>query len=188
MEYHKSRGIGIFAVIVIIAVIGIGGYGAVKISQKNTAEVEVADKSEEVKKEVKGKLLDLQTTLNSNLAVQAKIDATVTAVADIKSIITDASREIDTKTKAEFRALSSKLDKIEADVKAQKTTVADDIHTVIDSINLSINGDTMMEVDTDHEDDAMMEASDDGDAMMESDSNESGVEVDVNASGNVEVN
>lgn len=208
---NTQKGIGIFSVIVIIAIIAVGGYAAVKVSQEARMDAEISEQEkqsvEEAKKDVNNDLLKVRAALSSNLDLNAKVEAATDVITEIKEKLVVRSKGLSATAKAEIEALQARVAELEASIQTDIQTAQNIVDEAIVEISESMEADVMMESEGDvmvEGDDSMMEEGDsmmtdeestEGDSMMEAEADVSSdtsmegedTESETNVSGSVEV-
>lgn len=190
-KINDKRGIGLTAIILIIAILTIGGYSIYKVSHKESAEMnvdteqamkEADEQAKTVKADVAIRLADLKSTLESNLDLEAKLDTANSIINEIKNSLSNISVEVSGNVKTEISDLQAKVLDIQGKLDAGSVNIIDTIDNVINEIQDSITGDSgaMMEGDTTVEGNAMMiegSTTTDGEMMVEEDSMSEGDEM-----------
>lgn len=208
---NTQKGIGIFSVIVIIAIIAVGGYAVVKVSQEARMDAEISEQEkqsvEEAKKDVNNDLLKVRAALSSNLDLNAKVEAATDVITEIKEKLVVRSKGLSATAKAEIEALQARVAELEASIQTDIQTAQNIVDEAIVEISESMEGDVMLESEGDvmiEGDDSMMEEGDsmmtdeestEGDSMMEAEADVSSdtsmegedTESETNVSGSVEV-
>lgn len=141
---NKNQGIGIIAIIAIIAVVTIGGVAAVKISQNAEMKTEMNENKmiDENKEDVIEAKIDAKAALENlktELDVASNVTAALTAVAEVRTDLASAYADVNAEAKAELAAIMTKLDKLEADIKAQAGTAQSSLDAVVETIDISLS-------------------------------------------------
>lgn len=145
MTIQTNRGIGIFAIIVIIAILAVGGIATFQISKEISSKANIEAQQEDTvnlaKKDVIDGLLDIKTTLESNLALEAKLNTAWGIISVLNGHILAASVGLEGEAKTELNALTVKIAEIEAKIKTNAQSTLDDLTTLIIDISASISED-----------------------------------------------
>jgi len=169
----NTQGFGVAIAIILVAILSIGGYFAVRYAQKQNAETESTNEDmmifNDSKSRITAGLKNLQVTLNSNLGLDAKVKATTDIIADLKTDIAHMNASVSADMKTELQALDEKLTQLEIDIKSNTEDAKNSISEIIDDIQASISTDAeinsnMKVVDT--TDDSVMN-NDSADNMMD---------------------
>lgn len=180
MTIQTNRGIGIFAIIVIIAILAVGGIATFQISKeissKANIEAQQKDTVNHTKKDVVDGLLDIKTTLESNLALEAKLNTAWGIISVLNGHILAASVGLEGEAKTELNALTVKIAEIEEKIKTNAQSTLDDLTTLIIDISASISeDDDSVEMNADY-------PGDDNDSMEMEVNNETEAEAEVGGS------
>lgn len=145
MTIQTNRGIGIFAIIVIIAILAVGGIATFQISKEISSKANIEAQQEDTvnlaKKDVIDGLLDIKTTLESNLALEAKLNTALGIISVLNGHILAASVGLEGEAKTELNALTVKIAEIEEKIKTNAQSTLDDLTTLIIDISASISED-----------------------------------------------
>lgn len=180
MTIQTNRGIGIFAIIVIIAILAVGGIATFQISKEISSKANIEAQQEDTvnlaKKDVIDGLLDIKTTLESNLALEAKLNTALGIISVLNGHILAASVGLEGEAKTELNALTVKIAEIEEKIKTNAQSTLDDLTTLIIDISASISeDDDSVEMNADY-------PGDDNDSMEMEVNNETEAEAEVGGS------
>lgn len=180
MTIQTNRGIGIFAIIVIIAILAVGGIATFQISKEISSKANIEAQQEDTvnlaKKDVIDGLLDIKTTLESNLALEAKLNTAWGIISVLNGHILAASVGLEGEAKTELNALTVKIAEIEEKIKTNAQSTLDDLTTLIVDISASISeDDDSVEMNADY-------PGDDNDSMEMEVNNETEAEAEVGGS------
>lgn len=169
---NKKRGVGLIAVIFIVVIITVGGVVAVQISKKAQLQTDVQqgamidvtqEKITAVKRDAQTALIQLK----SQIGISENIDEVRDVVAEIKADLGAAYVDADAAAKAEFAAIMTRLDKLEADVAAGANSVSASLDATIETIGVSLSeelfvDDATSEMNTENDTDVAATSSSDG--------------------------
>ena len=192
-ELTYTRGIGVTAVVVIVAVLAVGGYATVRAVQNSRVDIDTKAMEEkamqqvlEVKADAESTLSQVQADLraNANLAV----DATITALTDLSARIESAALTVESDARAELNELKAEVDALRAKVQTNVSEAQADLQATLEDIqvDLEVGAHAMLEGEHSHDDEGhMMET--EGEAMQEKDgSMEEGESMQVEGEAGVE--
>jgi len=168
-----NKGIGIFAVVIIIAIIIAGGYGVTQISKQNKARLALEEQSrvqvevqQDAKKAAQTALVDLKTKLKTSTDTAAEL----AAITKIKEDLTAAYANAEVDAKADLAVLTAQIDAIAVALQQSGPAGASLVlNEVIGAIEASIEAtsETMMEDDVVIGDDETTEDTEEDSAEME---------------------
>lgn len=190
LKQNEQAGIGIFAIIVIVAIIGLGGYATIKAIERAETDVEVDTEEEQaMMEESKDDLLSLKAEVNSTLrSIKADIEAnaelavstSLEKIAELKAKIAELSRNGHESVKAETEALADVVEDISVKIETNTDDLIETIDQTIEEISLSASEELEFGNDEMTEDENATSTED----AMDDNSDENGV----GASSNTDVN
>lgn len=178
MNQNYERGIGFVAMIIIVAAISLGGYGAVKVYQNSKVAVDTEEQQQDVSEIVTEIRSDVVATLGMVsssvvLSAQASVDAAVKSLTDLSARVDAAVLASEGSDKAELMELKSEVEKLKSRLKSKNKSSIQDIIDVIEDIQTDIE--------------ASVEVSEDSETGGEGSSMPEGIEVDSEVEGDVDM-
>jgi hypothetical protein len=143
-----ESGIGLVAVIAIVAILGIGSVAAVQVYNNNKAEVTVDET--ETKNEVEQKIgaakddagnamLRLQADLKNS--VNANLNTALSTIAEVRADLNSAYAGASAEMQMELSQFNQSLNKLEAEVKAKSSSAAETAESIAVDLKEKISND-----------------------------------------------
>ena len=181
---EPEKGIGIVAILIIVAMIGVGGVAAVQTYNKAQVDVDTAEVMTEKEAEVEEAKEQAQDDLvKAKAAIATDLNSAISMIADIRANLAKVAIGASVSAKAELQVLDDKIAAVQADVTAESATAATMIDDVIVDIESSLDQASDAHSDTSTE--TMMKSESE---TMEDDSSTATVEATSESSASVEMN
>ena len=176
---NTERGIGVFAVILIIAIIGLGGYAVynTQVKKKATLEVEMeqmdADDMLDTVDDIQADVVATFAEVKANLALktEAGLQTATLLLADLEARIEAQSATLSTSAKEQTQVFTRRIQGARAKVSVATTETLAEAEAEIDAIEADIEESfDAIEATIEVEDDGMMMDDDASDDVDEDDS------------------
>lgn len=152
-----NKGLGLIAIIAIVAAVGIGGVVAAKVYTDQRVITDEREWSDQINAEVKeaqeearADLLDLQTRLQTN--ANASVGASLETIAEVRSELVEAYTHGNAELDAELAEIELALDRLEGEVRAGSESAANTISEIVASFSMDVDFDGDVSNETDGED------------------------------------
>jgi|GEM_PF-1150635 len=183
---ESEKGIGVVAILIIVAVIGVGGVAAVQTYNKAQVNVDTTEVMAEKEAEVEEAKEQAQDDLvQAKAAIATDLNLAISTIAGIRANLAKVAIGASASAQAELQVLDDKIAEVQADVVAESTTAAAMIDEVIIDIESSIEHTTDNHSHADHSSEDKMEKEAE---TTEDSSNSATVETKSESSASVEMN
>lgn len=173
----QTRGFGLILTIVILAILSLGGYTAIKYSEKHQEEKAMRANDAtlilESKTKVKEGLTTIKANLNSNMAIKDKITVSTKILANLKTELAEAKVSASADVQAEISDIQDSLDELELQIKANTNKAKDSVSDFIDEVDVSLEANTQNQ---------MLKSTTNSDTMMQNDSVDENTEMQLDNS------